>query len=181
MGEWTTNVTEPWTQNLLSSIAESIHAYTILELGCFKGITTACLALRLEEDDGGKIYAVDINTDYCDETRDRLEALDLKQTEVEVICSDAITAIGSLPRESIDFAFIDDKIDARHIKAELEALWSWYDAKAEHKMALGSIICVHDISHDDVASVVLGHQGYLLNTTRMHLHGGLGIIQIPSQ
>jgi predicted O-methyltransferase YrrM len=128
---------------------------------------------------GGKIIAVDVNEDYCDETRKRIADLHLKNTGVKVVCADAITAIHSLEPFSIDLAFVDDKIDARHIKAELESLWSWYDPKAVQKMSLGGLICVHDVTHDDVASAVIGHQGYILNTALMHLHGGLGLIQIP--
>jgi len=159
----------------------SISAQTILELGCFTGITTAWLALALEDMGGGEIYAVDCDADRCRETEARVTALGLSSVTLHLIALDAIAAIHTLPPLSIDFAFIDDKIDARHMRAEMEALWSWYDPAATQRMSLGGLIAVHDVTHDDVASAVIGHQGYILNTVPMHAHGGLALIQIPSR
>lgn len=178
-GRYSTNATEPWTQQLLCQLMSCYGAETVIEFGCHAGMTSAWLALALQNQGGGKLILVDTNADYCAETEKFLSEFDLPNVEVDIKNMTAMEAVDSLPRHSVDFAFLDFLVDGRQVQPVLEGLWSWWDPNGRQRMKLGGLITAHDVSKEDVAQAVVGHHGYCLDYKRMLPQGGLGFIQIP--
>ena len=165
-GRYQEGSTEPWTQQLIVSLAKSIGATRILETGTFLGHTTLWLALELKH----LIISLD-----SDEKRAG-EAADLLHKDISLLVPPVIIhadALDYLQKTNMpfDFAFLDDNHEAEHVDREIELL--------KPKMKKGGLICVHDVFGPfGLAGVVSKYHGFNLDLPKIHVGGGLGIIQV---
>lgn len=100
---------------ILYSIALSIKAKTIIELGVRDGCSTAPLLLAVQKT-GGKLYSVDIKPAWFGVSKDLTKYW-------EFCASDAIKFLNSWDRDKkIDLVFVDDLHTYEHVAKEIEAL-----------------------------------------------------------
>lgn len=175
VGEYEPGSTEPYIAELLCALLKASGRTRVVELGAFKGTTSAWLCSTLAKMGGGRFTAVEYDPEAperADWTQARLEALQLPATVVwDVLRSDARHAIESFPNESLGFVFVDDDHTKPHVRAELQALLP--------KMQVGGFITGHDVwGSCDLQEVFAEFGGYSLDLPRLGAAGGLGILQI---
>ncbi len=173
--EYEPGSTEPYVAELLCALLKASGRTRVVELGAFKGTTSAWICSTLAKMGGGRFTAVEFDPEAperADWTQSRLEALQLPETVVwDVLRSDALAAIASFPDASIGFAFVDDDHTKRHVHGEIEALWP--------KMQTGGFIVGHDVwGSCDLQTVFAHFGGYSLDLPRLGAAGGLGLIQV---
>lgn len=156
-GAFSRGATEPWTAQVVAALAAGIGSGDVIETGTFLGTTTSFLADIKPK----SLRTVDIS----------VAAGRIGDLQCEYVLSDALAFLSSLPRESVDFAFIDDDHDAKHVDTEVALLLP--------AMRKGGIVCLHDvIGPFGLDAIVKKYDGYCLDLPRIHVAGGLGIIQV---
>lgn len=166
-------VTEPWVANLIRGLllARGGHP-TVLETGSFRGITSAWIALTLEQMGGGQLWACDLEAERAQGVMARLDALDLKRCQYGVLTGDVLRYIDDAKPQTFDLVFIDDDHQKHHVAQEIVGLWP--------KMKAGGVMCLHDVHGVcDLQSVVAKFGGISLHMPRLGPAGGLGLIQLP--
>ncbi len=100
---------------LLTLLARSIGARTILEVGTLGGYSTIHLARALPED--GRLVALEVNADFAAVARQSVERAGLGE-KVEIRVGPALETMAELAEEDfgpLDFTFIDaDKVNTPH-------------------------------------------------------------------
>jgi len=167
-GKYLSGSTEPWTQQLIAALAKSIEATRILETGTFLGYTTLWLAVALKKQLGEDGFILSIENDKA--RARKAEDLLRKFKPTFVIQADIIDFLQDTI-QTYDFAFLDDNHEAGHVDKEIELL--------KPKMKKGGLICVHDVMGPfGLSGVVTKHHGFNLDLPKLHVGGGLGVIQV---
>ncbi len=172
-GEYAGGGTEPWVGQLVAEFCAAKHARVVLELGGHKGLTSLAIAERMASYGGGQLIIVELDKDNCDAITKRFRDNPASHVGVlsRLVNDDALTAIATLPVQSVDVAFVDDDHYGPHVEAEIQALLP--------KMARGGIILMHDVTgapDGDLDCICRRYGGVVLDLPRMHITGGLGII-----
>lgn len=177
-GAYATGGTECWTQQVVADLLVAKRPQTVLELGCYMGLTTAWLALALESIGGGTLIGVELEEDRARATEERLADLQIPHVHWEIKQQDSIAALQSLSPDSIDFAWVDDGHEASHVAQELEWLCR-PTMRAERRMRANGLICMHDVKGDfGLEGVCVSYHGMTLDFPRLGLAGGLGLIEV---
>jgi len=154
----------------LNKIRETItlHKYTVAaELGTHIGGSIMHIAVALQMNGGGRIYAVDNVQKMLDETAKNFRTFrkEFPDVALTTYCSDLPFGISLLPND-LQFVFIDDFHNAEHVSNELGLLLP--------KMATAGTIAVHDTKNPvGIGDVFVSNGGTLFNEGH-----GLGIIQV---
>ena len=182
---WTTNgsdpaldgrsgSTEPWTQQLLYSLILANRPHLVLETGAFLGHTTAWFADALERLGGGTLHTVEIDPIRLRAAQGFVGRMETPNVFMVYHCMDAREAITMFPPKTIEFAWVDDDHDAKHVAEEFDLLIP--------RMAPGGIIAFHDVYGDfNLHKVVEKRKGFCLDLPRMHSGGGIGLWQKAAQ
>jgi predicted O-methyltransferase YrrM len=170
-GTYFDGCTEPWIVEIVAALMKACDAKVVFEGGGYLGTTSAWLATQLERMGGGRLIVAELEAERAEATKWRLDALGLQKATHTVIHDDVFKVIEYLKDESIDFAWIDDNHEHKHVDAELTALIP--------KMRRGGIITGHDV-HGSCALWMEfeKHGGYALELPRWGAAGGIGIIQV---
>ena len=159
--------TEPWTADLLHALIRALQPQRLLELGSFLGLTTRRLADAMGPN--ASLVAVE-----CDIDRHRTTQLAFGGVaQVQVVHEEALAFLRSRP-EPFDFVFVDDDHSVQHVAAELDLL-----LVPVHPLVnpIG-LVAVHDVDGPfNLAGVVVRHHGWILHLPKLHVAGGLGLIQ----
>jgi predicted O-methyltransferase YrrM len=169
-GTYFDGCTEPWIVEIVASLMKACDAKVVFEGGGYLGTTSAWLAKELAKMGGGRLIVAELEAERAEATNWRLQALAPSNVEWCVVHDDVFNVIASIADESIDFAWIDDCHEHKHVDKELEAL--------KPKMRRGGIITGHDV-HGSCALWMEfeKHGGYALELPRWGAAGGIGIIQ----
>lgn len=171
-GTYEPGVTEPYIQQLVCALLAASGAERVLETGGFRGITSAWLAVTLEQMGGGHLAVCEIDSARAADIYARLQALDLTYTIAAVYPMDVLEFIGSLDDDSLDFAWVDDCHEVPHVEQEIAKLWP--------KMRSGGLILFHDVyGVCKLHHIVRSYGGYALDLPRLGPAGGVGILQKP--
>ena len=172
LGNYLTGCTEPWNVEILAALLKASNAQTVLECGGYMGMTSAWLAITLQQMGGGTFHIAELEADralMCDK---RLSELPIKDVTWRVWQDDVFNVIAAQPDESIDFAWVDDSHEADHVDKELALLIP----KMRRPRGL---ITGHDVwGSCNLQEVFAKHGGYSLDFPRLGLAGGIGLIQV---
>lgn len=169
-GTYEPGVTEPWVQQLICSLLVASGARNVLETGGFMGITSAWLALTLEQMGGGTLIVAEIDGVRAEAIRERLDDLPLIHVSYSVPFRDVLAVIAYLPDDSLDFVWLDDDHQKDHVEQEIIALWP--------KMKKGGLIVGHDVyGVCELWEVFESFGGYSIDLPRLGPAGGIGILQ----
>mgnify|MGYP001603707659 CR=1 FL=1 len=102
--------TPPETRLLLFSLAVSMQARDILELGCDMGFTTRVLATT-----GANVVGVD---NFQDGSRESAYRLTAPYPNCTIVESDAYQYLLGLPCNGFDMVFVDDNHEPSHVGVE---------------------------------------------------------------
>lgn len=170
-GKYLEGSTEPWTQQLVVALARSIGATRILETGTFLGYTTLWLVTALKN--VHLLLSIENDRSRAKEARQFLKGPLTglwKTLSYAVVQADALHFLEETDK-IFDFAFLDDDHTTAHVDREIELL--------KPKMKKGGLICVHDVVGPfGLSGVVTKHHGFNLDLPKLHVGGGLGIIQV---
>lgn len=106
--------TPPETRLLLFSLAVSMQARDILELGCDMGYTTRVLATT-----GVNVVGVDA---FCEGNEESACQLTAPYPNCTIVKSEAYQYLLSIPGRSFDMVFVDDFHDPHHVGRESIAI-----------------------------------------------------------
>ncbi len=106
--------TPPETRLLLFSLAVSMQAGDILELGCDMGYTTRVLAAT-----GANIVGVDA---FCEGNEESARRLTAPYPNCTIVKSEAYQYLLGAPDSSFDMIFVDDFHDPLHVGREAIAI-----------------------------------------------------------
>ena len=176
--------TEPWVQQVVAALLVASHQRNVLELGAYKGFTSAWLCSTLQRMGGGEYLGVEINYNrQCTATK-RLGDLKIPDVQWRVVQADALAALHSLPARSVGFAWVDDDHTPQHVAEELNVLYNPTMPEIS-KMVAGGLICMHDVCGGDkqltpLKGVCIAAHGYALDFPRIGALGGIGVIKVPA-
>jgi len=125
--------TQPWVAALLYQLIRALDVRRVVELGCYKGITSVWLAHAIAANGGGALRLVDTNAGFLEEAAQRVTntgPLDVAvfsthQPSMEFLI-DGITA-------DVQFVFLDD--DKADVSKKIEVL---------RKRCPGATLTIHD-------------------------------------
>lgn len=170
LGNYFSGSTEPWNVEILAALLKASNANTVLECGGYLGMTSAWLALTLQQMGGGTLHVAEYEAERAAACDKRLSELPIKDVEWRVWHDDVFNVIAALPDASVDFAWVDDNHEHEHVDKELNALFP--------KMRSKGLIVGHDvIGSTDLQQEFRRYGGIALDLPRLGLAGGLGIIQ----
>lgn len=171
-GTYEPGVTEPWVQQLVCALLVASGGRVVLETGGFLGVTSAWLALTLEEMGGGTLIVAEIDGVRAVAIRERLVDLPLVRVSYTVPFRDVMAVIAMQPDDSLDFVWLDDSHEHEHVYSEITALWP--------KMKQGGLIVGHDVyGVCNLREEFTAFGGYSINLPRLGPAGGIGILQKP--
>lgn len=157
--------TEPWTVDILTAFIRALEPPRILELGTFEGLTTRRLAEEADNH-GGHVVSVELDYERHQKAKKWLSGCD----NVTLFLNDTKSFLHFYGGDKFNFAFVDDDHTASHVEQEIHLL--------RQIMEPGSYIFVHDVDGPfGLDMVVRAAGGYVLHLPKMHVAGGLGIIQ----
>jgi predicted O-methyltransferase YrrM len=167
-------IAQPWVQLLLYGLVRALGARAVIEFGAFRGVTTGWLALAVEANGGGIVYAVEPNVKDAVRTTDFCAALPLPATLVHVATDSTLAFIAANPDcvRTAGLLFLDD--DKAAIAEKVAAL---------RATGARGLLAVHDVdggyANDPPlrkAWAALG--GLTLPVVKVHEHGHLGLLQL---
>lgn len=168
--------TQLYISHLLAVLAISNDAEVIVESGVYEGHTSVHLAHAARaldsryvgfdiEEDSPNAYSATLDT-----AREKIAAHDLEEwaSFVSGCAPDAIA--DHFGPEEIDFIFIDDNHDWKHVQREVEVLTPLIKP--------GGLVCFHDATYDPLWENVFEDFGVMLLTPHER---GLGVWRKPDE
>ena len=178
-GVYREGATEPWTQQVVTALLLASQKKRVLELGSFKGHTTAWLAAGLASQGGGTLTTVDLMSEQSAITRDRLARMTLPHVAWDIVTQDSLDFLRHSPAESYDFVWVDDCHDANHVGEELELLLR-PGGPGTGVLAPGGFLCMHDVvGPHGLGAVCRRFGGVIMPFPQLGSDGGLGVIVKP--
>lgn len=117
--------------NLLRTLASSISAKHIIDVGTGVGVSAGWLSLGLAED--GTITSIDIESEYQQSAKELLQELGLNAPKLRLLAGRANLVLSKLTDAGYDFMFVDiNQFDAAALLADAERL-----------LTKGGILVVH--------------------------------------
>lgn len=175
LADWRSGSTEPWTVNVLAALvnATTRGPQHILETGTFEAKTT--VRLHFASAEGSTLVSLELDEERWEKAS--AKCLDLEG--VTILNVDALDFLSSYNGPPFNFVFLDDDHTAEHVAQELDLLYN--HATGGGLMAPGGLICVHDVVGPfGLGAVVVARHGFLLDLPKLHVAGGLGLIQVPA-
>jgi predicted O-methyltransferase YrrM len=178
LADYTSGSTEPWTADVVASLARALHASTVVETGTFEGRTTTVLwdALR-DLRHQSHLYTIESDNARADATAKTLDA-SMHGREGSSACAvtlkvgDALVELARFPEGSVDLVFLDDDHTRDHVAAEIVA--------ALRVLRPRGVVCLHDVTGTSpLGELVRVMGGVVLDFPRIHASGGLGILVKP--
>lgn len=175
-GVYMEGAAEPWTQQVIASLLIAMRKRRVLELGSFKGHTTAFLAKALEAIGGGSLTAVEHDVDRSFATETRLASLNLHSVQFIAHCGDSIEFLSAAEPNSYDFVWVDDSHEVAHVANELELLLQ--PTRPDVRIVSpGGIVLMHDVvGLHGLGAVCRRFGGLVLDFPKLGTDGGLGIV-----
>jgi len=171
-GAYHAGATEPWVQRVVESLLLANGGDTVIELGTYKGHTSAVLCLALERLGGGTFIGAELREDWAQEARALLKVLTLPSVQWQIVVGKSVDVVNAQSNDSIDFAWIDSDHNIPYLKQELTAL--------QPKLRNEAIVTGHDVTGTwALAPAFIEAGGIALNFPWIHAGGGLGILQAP--
>ena len=166
--------TEPWTLQVVSSLLIATAPVDVLEIGTFEGYGSAWLCRALDTCGGlRKFTGVDVDTERALKTNNRLRAMDLQNVELNIIADESIRFLERQEPFSYQFVWLDGDHNAAHVEEELSLLID------RGVVGPGGMICMHDVDGPfGLGAVCEAAGGYVLRFPKLHVGGGLGVIQL---
>lgn len=150
-------------KDFVSEIIKHLHNETIIEIGCFKGRSTAVMmpialknncqyfvidnfaggidplteASKIQRKEGAKVMATFMAN---------MKAIGINRSDYSLYKSDSIAASVYFPDNSIDMVFIDGDHAYESIKKDIETYWQ--------KLKIGGILSGHDFQNKDVKRAI---------------------------
>lgn len=115
------HISEREVSEFLGRLVLTGGASTVIEIGCYVGVTTAHIARALHASGRGRVFCVDIKQKHIDITSRNLAALGLRE-RLHPLCGDSLDPriIAQLPDQA-DVIFIDSSHNYHHTRREIEA------------------------------------------------------------
>jgi hypothetical protein len=121
--------TDPHHVQMLYNVVREHKPNLCLEIGSFKGTSTAAIAIALAHNGNGSLIAVDIGI------RPELKVIGRKFSHVKIIGSDSHSFLDGL-REKLDLIFLDGSHKLDVVKGE------WI--RAQKNLHEDTVLCAHD-------------------------------------
>ena len=153
--------TQPWVSALLYQLVRALDYRRVVELGCYRGVTSAWLACAVEANGGGTVTLVDIQAGVLKKTERRLAALALAKTQASYVEASSAAFLETQLPANTQFIFIDD--DKLTVPAELERI------KA---VAPRALVAIHDA---ETIGAIPG--ALMLATPPLYGSGHLALVQ----
>lgn len=158
--------TQPWLQALLYALCRALDIRRAVELGCWRGYTSAWLACAIAHNGGGALTLVDTNATQLETAAARVAALSLPTVTVETTLlstSDYLAAASP----ALQFAFLDDD------KASTAAKLALLAARCP-----GIYVALHDVEIPEVAAATRAVGGVILDVPPGDGNGSLGLVRL---
>jgi predicted O-methyltransferase YrrM len=167
---YTAGATEPWTVHLMQAYIVAAEPKVVIETGSFSGETTIALGEALASVEGiALLYTVEADAARSAHVKQLMENRPFIGVGVNVVHSDALEFLRSVPAESVDMIFLDDDHKQPHVRQEL--------LEARRILRPGGVCFVHDVmAVFNLAPAIREFGGVCLSLRRWHPSGGLGII-----
>ena len=174
-GEYHAGSTEPWTIQAATALMSANFSKTVLELGCYRGLTSEWFCHTLDAVGETVFHGVDLWEDVIEAARTRLERCHFENVAWTIYQGDSIAFLKQCEPETYDFVWLDDDHTATHVSEELGLLLN----PLKPLMRPRGIICMHDVvGRFDLGPICERFHGYVLNLPCIHAAGGIGIIQV---
>jgi len=152
-------------QALLYQLCRALDVRRAVELGCYRGVTSAWLALAIEANGGGRLDLVDTNQSFLE--RALLRAGDVSEAANVGIAGHAEPSFAFLKgptfQPDTQFIFMDD--DKSDIKQKVHVI---------RERGCQALIAVHDVEHNQPQ--LEGLNAVTLKTPVLHATGWLALI-----
>ena len=159
--------TEPETVAVICALIRALDAKFIVETGTYEARTTEAIAKSLR---AGHILTIEGDKDRAYAAAEKVATWRSDgNVGVEVWHSDALEALRAMGDNSVDFVFVDDHHEAKHVALEAR--------ECLRILRPGGVACFHDvIGPFGLDAVVLAAGGFVLPFKRLHAAGGLGVL-----
>jgi predicted O-methyltransferase YrrM len=160
----TEGATQPWVQALLYQLCRALDVRRAVELGCYRGVTSAWLALAIEANGGGRLDLVDTNQTFLTVAMARVG--DVNTGTLVATAGHAETSFAFLREHfqpDTQFIFMDD--DKADIKQKVHVI---------RDCGCQALIAVHDVEHNQPQ--LEGLNAVTLKTPVLHGTGWLALI-----
>ncbi len=177
-GDFTDGSAEPWVRDVLAALLVANASRTVVEVGGFRGATSARLLRAMLPLPWSKSLTVcEIDPQRAVDVQAALDA-NGKCGYAKVVVANSLDWIPTLPAESVDFCWLDGNHEKQHVLFELHALLS--------RMAPGGIVAGHDVfgscQLSEVFALVASQTGWRsmsLDLPMLGPAGGIGLLQRP--
>lgn len=168
--------TEPWTLQAVAALLIANDAVSVLEVGTYEGYGSAWLmhALASLSLAHRNFTGLEIDPLRAAQTRSRLSTLDLPQhIDWRVETTSSLDFLSDPRCPTYDFVWLDGDHNKVAVEKELALLIDG------GRMNPKGIICMHDVTgRFDLGPLCRAAGGYVLDLPKLHVAGGLGIIQV---
>jgi len=132
--EW---VAEPEVSEFLGRLVFSLRAKTVVEVGCYIGVTSSYMSKALKAVGGKtKLYCIDIERNFLDITGDNLSSLGLVDGFYAITGKSLDKDVLDVISADIDLVYIDSSHDYEDTCREIEAY--------SEKLSKGGCLVLHD-------------------------------------
>ena len=168
---WKAGSAEPWIRDLVAQFVLASGARDVIEIGGFQGYTSAALARALTAlPTPATLTVCEIDAERAAAVVEALAQHQRPHVTCHVTVADSHAWLPTLPRNSVDLAWIDGNHEQAHVARELELLWP--------ALRVRGLALLHDVfGVCDLQRVVARFGGYSLDLPRLGPAGGLGIVQ----
>jgi len=167
---------QPWVQLLLYSLIRAIGVKEVIEFGCFRGITTAWLALAVEANGGGLVSAIERDVKDMEKTVQWVHRFfdaipNTNITGHQITTLDFIDKHPDIVKSAGLIFLDDDKADIIHKVAKLRGV------------GCTALLTVHDVDGTYSNTPPLKELwpmigGFTVPATKIHENGALGLLQL---
>lgn len=166
--------TEPWTLQVVSSLLIAAAPVDVLEIGTFEGYGSAWLCRALDTCGGKRNFTgIEIDMDRALMTDKRLRDMKLENVNFNIVAMNSLSFLEKQEPFSYQFVWLDGDHNAAHVEEELSLLID------RGVVGPGGMICMHDVDGPfGLGAVCEAAGGYVLRFPKLHVGGGLGVIQL---
>lgn len=157
--------TQPWIQNFLYHLARMLDARHIVELGTWRGATSAWLACALADNGGGTLTLVDNNADNLTVSAWRANALGHASVTVVPVQLPSFEFLASLDPD-VTLIFLDD--DKLAVPEKIAAIRA--------RLSKG-VIVIHDA--EMVQEPIWNARGAIMRVPSAWAGGDVAVVPIP--
>lgn len=166
--------TEPWTLGVVASMLIAKAPANVLEIGTYIGYGSQWLCHALHTCGGARTFTgIEIDPLRAQKTRERLLKHDFGDITTNIVEADSLDFLRKCEPFSFEFAWVDGDHDKVRVEKELDILING------GVVTPGGIICMHDVDGPfGLDAICEAAGGYVLKWQKLHVAGGLGVIQV---